>query len=206
LGQRSRKRRSGSDGPASGDGPGSRRAAGDGPGSRRAAGDGPAAGRGGAPANASMRRGYARSRERQDAIRAALEPLAPGERPRAVTIAAVVAGVIAVANLALYLAGWDVRGEDPNLGGTLGLCGVMAVAAAGMWRVKYWAVLGFEVLLGVLVVSAALSLLLASNLQGVLLALAVIALAGSLFWFLIRAMARIQMPQRPRRESTGRRA
>ena len=148
------------------------------------------------PANDPMRRGYARSRERQDAIRAALEPLAPGERPRAVTIAAVVAGFISVANLALYLAGWDVRGEDPSLLGTLGLCAVMAAAAAGMWRVKYWAVLGFEVLLGVLVVSAALSLLVASNLQGVLLALAVIALAGSLFWFLIRAMARIQMPRR----------
>ena len=43
---------------------------------------------------------------------------------------------------------------------------------------------------------AALSLMLASNVQGALLSLAVIALAGPLFWFLIRAMARIQMPER----------
>ena len=64
-------------------------------------------------------RGYARSRERDEAIRAALEPLAPGERPRAVTVAAVVAGVLGVANLALLLAGWDVAVEDPNLGGAL---------------------------------------------------------------------------------------
>jgi hypothetical protein len=65
-----------------------------------------------------------------------------------------------------------------------------------MWRMRYWAVLGFEVLLGVLVVSAALSLMLASNLQAALLSLAVIAFTAPLFWFLIRAMARIQMPER----------
>ena len=103
---------------------------------------------------------------------------------------------MAVANLALYLAGWDVRGQDPNLGGALAVCGVLGLAAIGMWRTQYWAVIGFEVLLGVLIVFAALSLMLASNVQGALLSLAVIALAGPLFWFLIRAMARIQMPQR----------
>ena len=103
---------------------------------------------------------------------------------------------MAVANLALYLAGWDVRGQDPNLGGALAVCAVLGLAAIGMWRVQYWAVIGFEVLLGVLVVFAALSLMLASNVQGALLSLAVIALAGPLFWFLIRAMARIQMPER----------
>jgi hypothetical protein len=129
-------------------------------------------------------------------VRANLRPLAPGERPRAVTIAAVLAGLIAVANFVLYLAGWDVRGTNPNLGGALALCVVLAAAAVGMWRMRYWAVLGFEVLLGVLVVSAALSLMLASNVQAALLSLAVIALAGPLFWFLIRAMARIQMPER----------
>ena len=143
-----------------------------------------------------MRRGYARSRQRDDAVRANLRPLGPGERPRAVTIAAVLAGVIAVANFGLYLAGWDVRGTDPSLGGALALCVVLAAAAVGMWRMRYWAVLGFEVLLGVLVVSAALSLMLASNLQAALLSLAVIAFTAPLFWFLIRAMARIQMPER----------
>ena len=38
-----------------------------------------------------MARGYARSRARADDVRAALEPLAPGERPLAVTVAAIVA-------------------------------------------------------------------------------------------------------------------
>ena len=81
---------------------------------------------------------------------------------------------MAVANLALYLAGWDVRGQDPNLGGALAVCVVLGAAAIGMWRAQYWAVLGFEVLLGVLLVFAALSLMLASNVQGALLSLAVI--------------------------------
>ena len=147
-------------------------------------------------AGAAPARGYERSRQRNEAARAQLEPLAPGERPRAVTVAAVIAGVMAVANLALYLAGWDVRGQDPNLGGALAVCVVLGAAAIGMWRTQYWAVIGFEVLLGVLVVFAALSLMLASNVQGALLSLAVIALTGPLFWFLIRAMARIQMPER----------
>ena len=150
----------------------------------------------GAGAGAAPPRGYERSRQRNETARAQLEPLAPGERPRAVTVAAVIAGVMAVANLALYLAGWDVRGQDPNLGGALAVCVVLGAAAIGMWRTQYWAVIGFEVLLGVLLVSACLSLMLASNLSGALLSVAVIAGSGPLFWFLIRAMARIQMPDR----------
>jgi len=144
-----------------------------------------------------MARGYARGRQRDDAVRAGLEPLAPGERPLAVTIAALLSLAVAIANLVLYLAGWEVQGQDPELGGALVVCGVFLLAAYGMWRVRYWAVIGFEVLLGVLIVSAALSLMLASNLSGALLSVAVIAAAGPLFWFLIRAMARIQMPERP---------
>ena len=38
-----------------------------------------------------------------------------------------------------------------------------------MWRVKYWAVLGFEMLLGIALVGTALSLLRASNLAAVAL-------------------------------------
>ncbi len=144
-----------------------------------------------------MARGYSRSRERDDAIRANLEPFGPGERPLAVKVSAALAALIAVANFALYFAGWEVQGEDPKIGSTLALCAVLLAAAAGLWRMKYWAVLGFEVLLGVLVVFAALSLMLASNVQAALLSLAIIAIAGPLFWLLIRVMARIQMPRRP---------
>ena len=145
-----------------------------------------------------MERGYARSRERTEAARASLKPLAPGERPRAVTVAAIVAALIAVANLALLLAGWEVRGQEPSTSGALIFCAVLATAAVGMWRTQYWAVLGFEMLLGIALVGTAISLLRASNLAAVALCFGIFAVCGPLFWFLILAMARLQMPTRTR--------
>ena len=70
------------------------------------------------------------------------------------------------------------------------------MAAVGMWQKRYWAVLGFQALLGLSVVTGSLSLLVASNLEAVVRSVVVIAAAGTLFWFLIRAMARLQMPSR----------
>jgi len=145
-----------------------------------------------------MERGYARSRARSDEVRASLKPLSPGERPRAVTVAAVIAALIAVANLALLLAGWEVSGQEPSVAGTLIFCAIMVVAAAGMWRRQYWAVLGFEMLLGIALVGTAISLLRASNLAAVALCFGIFVVCGPLFWFLIRAMARLQMPSRTR--------
>ena len=150
-----------------------------------------------------MTRGYARSRERDEAVRAALQPLAPGERPRAVTVAAILAALLALSNVVLALAGWEVRGQDASLTGTLIFAGLLLAAAIGMWQCRYWAVLGFEALLGIAIAFAALSLLVASNLTAVLLCLAIIAIAGPLFWFLIRAMARIQLPSRRPHEPVG---
>jgi lysylphosphatidylglycerol synthetase-like protein (DUF2156 family) len=143
---------------------------------------------------AAMARGYARARERDEAARAALVPLRPGERPTAVTAAAILAGVIAAGNLILIAVGWEVDGERPIVSGLV-FAGVLAVAAIGMWRVRYWAVLGFQVLLGVSLIFALLALLRASNFAGVVAAVTVVAAAGPLFWLLIRAMARIQMPR-----------
>lgn len=157
-----------------------------------------ATGAAGNSGGAQMQQGYARSRERTDAVRANLEPLAPGERPLALTVAAVLAALITVANLVLFLAGWEVQGNEPSVAGTLSFCAIMAIAAAGLWARKYWAVLGFEMLLGVAIVGAAISLLRASNLAGVALCLGLIAICGPLFWFLIRSMARLQMPSHTR--------
>ena len=71
------------------------------------------------------------------------------------------------------------------------------VAEFGRRRIRYpVAVLGFEALLGLSIVVAALSLVVASNAAAVVLCLGIVALAGPLFWKLIRAMARIQMPDR----------
>jgi hypothetical protein len=147
----------------------------------------------------NMARGYARGELRNEAVRAELEPLAPGERPRALTVAAVVAAALAIANLTLLFTGYEVRGQQPKAAGVIVFTGLMTAAAIGMWRKQYWAVLGFQALLGISVVIASLSLLVARNVQGALLSTVFALLAGTLFWFLIRAMARIQTPQRPTR-------
>jgi hypothetical protein len=145
-------------------------------------------------------RGYARSRERDEAVRAALEPLAPGERPRAVTVAAIVAALAAVANV-VAAALSDADGAEWRL--TLIQAGVLLAAAAGMWKARYWAVLGFQALLAFTMLIAFLALLRATDLAAVAFALALVGLCAPLFWFLVRAMARIQMPERSRRQTPG---
>ncbi|HEY6780026.1 MAG TPA: hypothetical protein VI111_03685, partial [Thermoleophilaceae bacterium] len=77
------------------------------------------------------------------------------------------------------------------------ISGVLMLIAWGMWKAKYWAVLGMQTLLAITVIFGALGLLNALNVWAVLLLVAMIAGAGTLFWFLIKAMARIQMPPRP---------
>ena len=139
------------------------------------------------------------SAERDAATRAALAPLRPGERPLPVTIAAVVAAAIGLANLVLYAVGTEIDGKRPSAPGTLAFCALMLVAAWGLWRVRYWAVLGFQALLALVVLVFALFLLRASNLAAVAVCVAIIGLGGWLFLKLIRAMARIQMPDRPER-------
>jgi hypothetical protein len=73
---------------------------------------------------------------------------------------------------------------------------ILAVAAWGLWRARYWAVLGFQAILALNIIVMALLLVRASSLAGVAIALAVVVSAGWLFWKLVRAMARIQMPAR----------
>jgi threonine/homoserine/homoserine lactone efflux protein len=77
----------------------------------------------------------------------------------------------------------------------------MAVMSYGMWRSRYWAVLGFQAILALLMVAAALGLVAAGGVLQVAANILLIAVAGTLFYFMIKAMARIQMPERaPRGE------
>lgn len=135
------------------------------------------------------------SEERNAQLRANLSPLAPGERPRPLVIAAAVAALLALANVALWAAGTDIQGEDPKLAGVLLFAAIMLVAAWGMWTQRYWAVLGFQSLLAITIVVAAMSLLVASNVAAVVLCLAVIALGGWLFWSLVRVLGRMKVPR-----------
>ena len=139
-----------------------------------------------------------RSEAKNAAVRAQLEPLGPGERPLAVTIGAIVALVVGAVNLTYYISGAEIGGKRPALLGMLAFTALMLAMAYGLWKARYWAVLGLEALLGVLIVILSLyGLLLAENVGSALLVLAVIIPAGALFWFNVRAMARIQMPERP---------
>ena len=148
-------------------------------------------------------RGYARGRAKDEAARAALVPLAPGERPTAVTVGAIVAALLAAANLIAVIAGWDgAAGSDDRaraVAGSLLVTGLLCAVAWGMWNAKYWAVLGMQTLLALTLIAAALGIVTAANVPAMLVLVAIIAAAGTLFWFMVKAMARIQMPERPSR-------
>ena len=137
-----------------------------------------------------------RGEERNEQIRQGLEPLAPGERPTPVTVAAIVALVLALANIGLMLGGLEIRGRKPAPGGVILFSALMLVAAWGMWQAKYWAVLGFQALLALAILAFSLRLVFASTVGAAAISLAAVALAGWLFWKLIRALARLQMPER----------
>jgi hypothetical protein len=131
-----------------------------------------------------------------EATRASLREMGPGERPTALVVAAAVAALLGVANIALYAAGVEVRGRAPAAGGAFGFAAIMLITAWGMWHLRYWAVLGFQALLAVTIVIAALSLAVASNLTAVVLCVAIVLPGGFLFWKLVRVLARLQMPER----------
>ena len=146
----------------------------------------------------TMARGYARGRAKDDAARARLVPLEEGERPLAVTIAGVVALVLAVGNLVLgYIAGLEIQGEKASPAGVGLFAIVMLVAAYGCFKVRYWAVLGMQALLGLTILLFSLLIIRAESIGALAIGLTVLLGSGTLFWFLIKSMARIQMPQRP---------
>jgi len=148
-------------------------------------------------ADDAMRRGYARGRARDDEIRANLVPLAPGERPRVVTLAAIIAFVFAAANAATALTGNDIStaSGDPSAV-TAVTTALLLVAGFGMLARQYWAVLGFETILGLQIVFFSLYLIGVQSLVDAIIPLVAIGLLGWLFWKLVSAMARLQMPKR----------
>jgi hypothetical protein len=144
-----------------------------------------------------MERGYARAEERNQEVRESLEPLEEGERPLVVTIGAVLAGLICISILVGYLAGVEVEGDKPRLAQVLAPALIMGVMAWGMWRARYWAVLGFQLLLVFLIFSAVFGLAVqASSLAEIATTLGLLIVSGSFFFFMVKAMARIQMPSR----------
>jgi hypothetical protein len=145
---------------------------------------------------AAVQRGYARGREKDEAVRSQLKPLKPGERPTAVTVGAIVAVLAALGNAVAVIVNIG-DGDTRKLEGTALPVVLLLVVAWGMWRAKYWAVLGMQTLLALTMVGAALAGIQAQNLRAGLVVLGLFAVCGPLFWFLVKAMARIQMPTPP---------
>jgi hypothetical protein len=148
-----------------------------------------------------------RSEARNEEAREALEPLAVGERPTVVTVGAVLSALIAISALVGYAAGIKVTriGSDGISQGehtapllsVIAAVGLMGTMAYGMWKARYWAVLGFQALLVILLIAASLGLVQATKWTEAVGTTALIVAASALFYFMIKAMARIQMPQRP---------
>jgi hypothetical protein len=144
-----------------------------------------------------MEQGYARAEVRNQEAREALKPLGDGERPLVVTIGAALSALIAISVLVGYLLGTEVNGERPKLAQVLAPALLMGVMAWGMWRARYWAVLGFQLILVFLIFSAVYGLALqAATVAQVAATLALLVVSGTFFFFMVKAMARIQMPSR----------
>jgi hypothetical protein len=108
-----------------------------------------------------------------------------------------VAGLIALSIVAAYLAGVEVDGERPRFAQAAAPALLMAVMSWGMWRARYWAVLGFQMLLVFLIFSAVFGILVqAASAAQFAATVGLLAVSGAFFYFMVKAMARIQMPQR----------
>lgn len=150
-----------------------------------------------------MKAGYAKAEIKNQKVRESLEPLEAGQRPTVVTVGAVCALVVSLllwgSALVALITGAQVNGEDVNIAQWVSLAAVFTLMAWGMWKAKYWAVLGFQMLLVLLILACILGLVVAGSLlQLVSTGLLTIGLC-LLFWFMVKAMARIQMPDGPHR-------
>lgn len=138
----------------------------------------------------------ARTEAKNQAARDELDPLEAGERPRIVTVGAVISGVLAVAPIVLYAAGIEIDGKSPPITSIIAPVVLMGVMSWGLWQARYWAVLGFQTLLLIVIIATSLGLVKATKATQAIGNTAILIGAGGMFWFMIKAMARIQMPER----------
>lgn len=138
------------------------------------------------------------SEERNAEVRAQLRPLAPGERPRVLVVATVVALALATTNVVLLAAGQGGRPE-----GLVVYCALMLAVAYGMWTKRYAAVLAFQCLLAIAVAVGFLFLLRASSAVDLVICFMLVVPTGWLFWKLIRVLARLQVPPQDDVEDGG---
>lgn len=130
--------------------------------------------------------------ERGERAHAVLEPLDAHERPAALLVAVGVAVALALGVLVSVATVHDLSRHGGSLPGGVFLAGVLLALAHGMYRRRYWAVLGFEALLAFQAIVTSLALVVAETWLAAGLCALSIGLAGWLFWKLVRVMGRIQ--------------
>ncbi len=142
------------------------------------------------------------SEERNEAVRATLTPVVPGERPWPTTVSALVALALVITNLVLLLVHFKLKvgSQRASTGSEILYLVVMSMCAYGLWRARYWAVLGFMVILLLTILTATLLLIRASSVLGFTVAIVLMSGGGFLFYKLVRVLSRIQMPRPPGRE------
>ena len=142
-----------------------------------------------------------RSEERNAAVRATLTPLAPGERPWSLKIAALIALLIGLGDLVTVIINgkFSVGNAHAGASGVILFSVLMLVCAVGMWQLRYWAVLGFQAILAFVILFFSLLLLRASNVLAVVAAVIVVGGGGYLFYKLVRVLSRLNMPKPPSR-------
>ncbi len=154
-----------------------------------------------APAETFQEKMARRYEERNAEARAQLEPLEEGERPRAVTVGAIVSAVLAAVftvSAGLAIAGVDAGGRHIKPFPIIVFAVVLWAMTLGMWRARYWAVLGFQTVLLLVMLASAFGLVVVSSVLQAIGTTLLLLGSGTLFYFMIRAMARIQMPSGPK--------
>jgi hypothetical protein len=155
---------------------------------------------GGTPSESFEEKMSRRYEERNVEARARLEPLKRGERPAAVTAGAVVSALLAIVftvSAVLAIAGVEAGGRHIKAVPIIVFGAVLWGMTIGMWRARYWAVLGFQTVLLLVMLASAFGLVVVNSLLQAVGTTLLLLGSGTLFYFMIRAMARIQMPQSP---------
>ena len=148
----------------------------------------------------SIAAGYARTAEKDRQAREQLTPLYEGERPLVVTIGAAFSALIAlifwVSTGVAVFTDATVQGREPHPLQLAVIAGVLTAMAWGMWRARYWAVLGFQMLLVIFLLAGVAGLVSATTVPQAIGTVLLVGVCLGFFVFMVKAMARIQMPHR----------
>jgi hypothetical protein len=126
-------------------------------------------------------------------------PLGADERPPALLVAIAVCAVLAAGVVISAATVHDLSRHGGSLPGALFIAAVLVSLAAGMYRRRYWAVLGFQALLAFQIVVASLALVVASGAVAAIVCVTSVALGGWLFWKLVRVLSRVVAGERLQR-------